>query len=211
MLNLTKWCHSFTFVKSNNSGLVRSGCAKSGHQAENKRSNSSFDNTNNPNHHSKADGTERRFDGTERRFCSSGSWWIIFKKKKPNLQIRSKPRFIGVDLWTNTGRSPPHCTGPVKLCATEHHIWFDAEDTRETCDASALFQQRDGEEVSRRRQTAGDKRTVVRTDLGLNALWCSAGGIYAPTAAGSGCRIYLAPRDITARWDFKVKYLFEDA
>lgn len=71
--------------------------------------------------------------------------------------------------------------------------------TRETCDASALFQQRDGEEVSRRRQTAGDKRTVVWTDLGLNALWCSAGGIYAPTAAGSGCRIYLAPRDITAR------------
>lgn len=56
-----------------------------------------------------------------------------------------------------------------------------------------------GKEVSWRRQTAGDKRPVVWTDLRLNALWCSAGGIYAPTAAGSGCRIYLAPRDITAR------------
>lgn len=90
---------------------------------------------------------------------------------------------------------PPESSGTG---ATEHHIWFHAEDTRETCDASALFQQRDGG-ASRRRQTAGDKRAVVRTDLGLNALWCSGGGIYAPTAAGSGCRIYLAPRDITAR------------
>lgn len=137
--------------------------------------------------------------------------WVMRRINKIKYQTRSKTTVSsGADLWTNTDASHSHGAAPLKPWQQFYETSHLVPPRRRAWDMQCLSTFA-AAKICRRRQTAGDKQTVVWTDLRLNALWCSAGGIYAPTAAGSGCQIYLAPRDITARWDFKVKYLFEDA